>query len=486
MSLTLAYNIARGALATGAATGAVLSRNIANAGNSDAARKTTLVATGIGGVPYVANTVNEVNRALLERTLESASASSELETIAHVWQQLAALNGDPQMEMSPAAQIAAFREALQTSSSAPHDMSALQGVLTSASAVVAGLNDAADLVDRIRAEANVSLGEAVGELQSLLQAFGEVNNAIVSASGDSTDQIDQRNTLVRSIAQLVAIRTVSTEDNGLALYLASGATLFETSGRELSIVDTVALIPGQPGPNLRIDGVPLKVDSEIGGRIGGLLVARDVATLQLGRQLDEIARGLIMATAERDQSAAPVGQDLAGLFTYAGGPMLPPIGSVYDGLAGSIKVNPNADPAKGGALARIRDGGISDPGNPSYIYNTTSGASYGARLLGLVENLEAGQPIDTSVGLSVSPVSVLKLAATSAGWLEGERSATQGRHEAKKVLTDRALAAWQSSVGVNLDDELTALMSLERSYQASTRLINAVNVMFDSLLAATR
>lgn len=486
MSLTLAYNIARGALATGAATGAVLSRNIANADNSDAARKTIGIATSVGGVPYVTNMVNEVDRALLERTLESASESSQLDTIMHVWEQLAALNGDPQLELSPAAQIAGFRKALQTASSAPHDAMALQGVLTSANAVVDGLNDAADLVGRIRVEADVSLSEAVVELKSLLHAFGEVNNTIVSAGGDITDQIDRRNALVRSIAQLVAIRTVSTDGNGMALYLASGATLFEASARELSIDDTVALIPGQPGPSLRVDGVPLKLDAETGGRIGGLLIARDEATLQLGRQLDEIARGLIMATAERDQSAAPVGSDLAGLFTYAGGPTLPPIGSVFDGLAGMIKVNANADPVRGGVLSRIRDGGISAPGNPNYIYNTTSGASYSGRLLGLVENLESGQAIDASIGLSTSPLGVLKLAATSAGWLEGERSATHARLEAKTVLADRALAAWQSSVGVNLDDELTALMSLERSYQASTRLISSINAMFDSLLAATR
>lgn len=486
MSLTLAYNVARGALATGGAAGAVLSRNIANAGNPDAARKATIVEAGVGGVPYVANTVSEVNRALLERTLESGSASSQYGAMAQIWEQLAALNGDPEAGISSAARIATFREALQTATSAPHNLTALHGVLTSAREVATGLNDASNLVSRIRFEANASLGEAVVELRSLLQSFDEVNGVIVSAGGDITDQIDQRNTLVRSISQLVAIRTVPTGDNGLALYLANGATLFESSPREISIDVTIGLTAGQPGPSLRIDGVPSNADAGIGGRIGGLLVARDVATLQLGRQLDEIARGLIMASAERDQSATPVAPDLAGLFTYAGGPALPPTGAVLDGLAGLIRVNPNVDPALGGALARIRDGGISDPGNPSYVYNAGSGAAYSARLLELVGNLEAGQPFDASTGFPVSSMGVLKLAATSAGWLEGERSATHEKLEGKRVLAERALGSWQSRVGVNLDDELTALMSLERSYQASSRLINSVNVMFDSLIAATR
>lgn len=80
----------------------------------------------------------------------------------------------------------------------------------------------------------------------------------------------------------------------------------------------------------------------------------------------------------------------------------------------------------------------------------------------------------------------MALASTSAGWLEGERSRSSADSEQKRLLADKAISAWQSEVGVNLDDELTALMALERSYQASTRLISSVNSMFDALLAAVR
>ena len=52
------------------------------------------------------------------------------------------------------------------------------------------------------------------------------------------------------------------------------------------------------------------------------------------------------------------------------------------------------------------------------------------------------------------------------------------------MLGERALSAWQGQIGVNLDEEMTSLMSLERSYQASARLISTVNQMFDSLFRA--
>ena len=54
-----------------------------------------------------------------------------------------------------------------------------------------------------------------------------------------------------------------------------------------------------------------------------------------------------------------------------------------------------------------------------------------------------------------------------------------------QVISQQALTAWQDSVSINLDDELTSLIALERSYQASSRLITTVNSMFDALLGAT-
>ena len=97
--------------------------------------------------------------------------------------------------------------------------------------------------------------------------------------------------------------------------------------------------------------------------------------------------------------------------------------------------------------------------------------------------MSQAQTFDPAAGLSGS-TSVLGLASTSAGWLEGQRSTTHAALEDREVLGERALSAWQGQVGVNLDEEMTSLMALERSYQASARLIATVDQMFDSLFRA--
>jgi flagellar hook-associated protein 1 FlgK len=98
MSLTLAYNIARGALSTNAATASLVSRNMANAENPNAARKTALVATDMSGGIYVAGVVSQVKTALLERSLESTALSSQSAEVEKALAQLSAVVGETEFE----------------------------------------------------------------------------------------------------------------------------------------------------------------------------------------------------------------------------------------------------------------------------------------------------------------------------------------------------------------------------------------------------
>lgn len=273
----------------------------------------------------------------------------------------------------------------------------------------------------------------------------------------------------------------------MVLFTANGTTLFETVPRKIGYTAGGALSPGLPGNAFTIDGVPFSGTSsaQLGGKVGGLLKVRDDIGITFGRQIDEIARGLIEAFAETDQSAFPSQPAIAGLFTYAGGPGLPTNGFVYDGLALLIQVNPNVDPKQGGDLSLIRDGAIGAPGNPAYNYNSGGEIGFSGRLRQLGAMLSASQTFASDTGLG-SSMSVLSLASASGGWLEGQRSDATTRLEDRQVLGERALSAWQGKIGINLDEEMASLMALERSYQATARLISTVDKMFAALLDAAR
>ena len=285
------------------------------------------------------------------------------------------------------------------------------------------------------------------------------------------------------MSELIDIQPTTLDNNDVVLFAANGTTLFERVPRKINF-ENLPLSPGQPGGRLAVDGVTFSgaAATQLGGKIGGLLQVRDDISLKYGRQLDEMARGLIEAFGESDQSAIPTLADAAGLFTYPGGPGLPASGVAIDGLALTIVVNANADPARGGTLATIRDGGIA--GNPAYVNNPSGVSGFSDRLREMAAMLSQTQAFDPSAGLS-SSTSLLSFASTSAGWLEGQRSDYTTKLETSEVLNERATLAWQGQIGVNLDEEMASLMSLERSYQATARLISTVDSMFAALLKAT-
>lgn len=487
MSLSLAYEIARSSLAANSISSSVISRNIANVDNPNASRKSTNIASsaGIGGV-RVEGVGNAVDAALFESVLASSSKVSELSTITAALERLEATVSDPELGLSTNALLGQMQISLQEAAAAPHDENLARNALSKAAAVVEGLNTAGALVDKVRSDANAELAHGVERLSSLLLQFEEVNNKITSGTAqgqDITDAIDRRNSLLRDVASLVDVHSSVRGNNDMVLFVANGTTLFETVPRQVMLDTSTPLSPGQTGGALRIDGIAFagSQGSRLGGLLGGTLQVRDVVAVTFGRQLDEMARGVIAAFAESDQSPAAVGPDLAGLFDYPGGPLLPASGAVLDGLARKIKVNPNVDPSQGGNIALLRDGGIASPSDPNYDYNPSNASGFSGRLRELSAGLSTSRVFDAVAGLG-SDISLLSFAANSAGWLEGERSSNAERAQQKQVLSERATGAWQNGVGVNLDEELTSLMSLEKSFQASSRLINTVNTMFDAIL----
>lgn len=487
MSLTVAYNVARDALGYGALASSVVSRNVANADDPNAARKSAVAVYEANGTIRRTSIAGAVDSALLERAINTTSSRSRLETITSALERLSSVVGDPAAGGSAAAKIGELKNSLLLAANNPQDTVAARQAVIAAEDVVSALNETAEVITQVRVQSNTEIGDGVAHLKKLLSDFQSVNSEIVAAPApgtDITDQLDRRNGLLREIAELVDVRAVVRAGNDMMLYLGNGATLFETTPRDIAFAPGSPVVWGQPGAALRIDGVPMTAGSDLGGKLGGLLRIRDEISLRFGQQADEIARGLIAATAEADQSAIPVLPSITGLFTYAGGPALPPAGVVSDGLAASIRVNPNVDPSAGGDLARLRDGGIGDPGDPSYLYNVSGSLGFSDRLRGLADALSAAQPFDANTGLVVTDGGVLAYASSSAGWLEGERSGRASELENSKVLNDRAVGAWQNRVGINVDDEMAKLIALQQSYQASSRLITAVNTMMDSLIRA--
>ncbi len=379
-----------------------------------------------------------------------------------------------------------MKTALQAYSAAPQNETAAQLAVAAAREVTNGLHEATMATQDERRAADEGVAAAVSKVNELLGQFGELNTEIVQRSSlgaDVTDLLDRRDSVLVEISKKIGVSTIARPNNDMVLYTDSGVTLFETSARKLTFQQSPTLAPGADGEDVYIDavrvtglGAPLALRS---GAIVGLTQIRDDIAPRYQMQLDEIARGLVVAFAESDQSGAG-GPNLPGLFTYPGATQSP-AASIIPGLAGAIGLNASVDPAQGGTPALLRDGGVS--GAAAYVYNPTGAPGYAVRLIALANASATIQNFDVAAGLGVSGT-LESVSAGSNGWLAARRQQTDSSTTYYEAVVSQTTQALSNATGVNLDDQMAQMLALENSYHASAKLLQAVNSMFETLLAA--
>ena len=356
MSLTAAIRTAQSALHTTSAHTALTSRNVAGASDPGYSRKIGIVTTSPNGGTLSLLVRRAADKSLFDNMIAATSRASGQQALVDGLNALQATIGDPGDDRSPAALIGKLNDALQLYSTTPSDLGLAQNAVSKANELARALNDATNVVQGVRRQADQDMASAVTGLNDLLADFEAVNSAIVAgthAGADVTDKLDTRDRLLSQISEIIGVNAVTRGGNDMVIYTDSGVTLFETTARSVTFAPSPGLGAAQTGNAVFVDGVAVTGSSASmpikSGSLHGLSMLRDEVAVTYQVQLDEIARGLIVAFAESDQGVPPTLPDVPGLFTYAGAPAMP--GNAWvPGLAGSIEVNANVDPARGGKL----------------------------------------------------------------------------------------------------------------------------------------
>lgn len=487
MSLTRSLDVARSHLSATSEYMQTVSRNVARANDPSAVRKVANLVTTAGGGVRIGSITRAGDELLAHKALVSTSGVARNKAVIDALDRLNDVVGDPELETSPAMRLQQFQSSLQAYSEAPHDDARGRAALLSARDLVAGLNSAANQTQVVRQQADTAIADTVAKVNDLLARFEQVNNEVMrgTISGrDVTDSLDQRDQIVTQLAESFGIRTEIRDNNDMALRTDGGVTVFDRVPRKLSFQTSGSFNAGTVGNAIYVDGVAITGPQSImpisSGALAGLIYVRDEATVKFQTQLDEIARGLIESFAEEVQPGG--GTPRTGLFTYSGGPAVPTTGVAVTGLAAALQLSAAVDPQQGGNVKLLRDGGIN---GASYVYNSTSASGYNTRLLALGEAMSTARSFDTSAGLQASS-GLLQFSADVDGWLSAARSTAQDDYEYTSVVYERSVEALNKVTGVNVQEEFLVMLELERSYQASSKLLTTINSMFDSLLSAVR
>lgn len=485
MSLTTALGIAQSSLLNTSRQTNILSRNISNANNPDYARRTGALSSETSGARVV-ETRRAANELLSRQNRSALSAWQGQETLLAGMERLGLSINGVDNASSPATAIGKLQTALQFYATAPADRNLAETTVEAARQVVRSLNDGNAAIQTFRAQTDTQIEDAVNELNGLLVDFDQANRAVVSGTQtgrDVSDALDQRDTLLKKISEHIPVTAISRGANDLVLTTRGGATLYETVPRTVSFQPVLAYGAGALGNAVYIDGVPLAAgvggNTDASGRIAAMVQLRDGVAVTMQSQLDEVARGLISAFAETDRSGGGL-LDAPGLFTWPGAPAMPAAGAISNGLAGLIRINVAMDATVGGNPGLLRDGGAN---GATYVANTSGGAGFSAQLRLYTDRLDQPIAFDPAAGVDIS-ASVMAFSADAIGWFEAGRQQAFRAEETKNALMVRTAEALSNETGVNMDQEMSLLLDLEHSFEASARLIKTVDEMLGALLAA--
>jgi flagellar hook-associated protein 1 FlgK len=487
MSLSSALSSARNSLSVRSAETEVVSRNVAGANEAGYTLKRANVATDSAGsvrLAGVARISDSILFTSMTKAASDAAGRSVFLTGVNTLQQIV----DPALgDATPTGRLGVLTDALTQAAATPSDQTLAQNVVDRAQDLVRTLQDASATVQQTRKTADADLASSVSSINSLLKQFETVNARVISnvATGkDATTDQDTRDQLLSKLSVEIGIRTSIRQNGDMQIYTDGGGTLFDTTPREVSFATTTSFDANTNGAAVMIDGMPATGPNAVmgvnAGRIFGLAQIRDQIAPDFQGQLDEIARGLINAYRETDVTGDPASA-MAGLFRNGTSTIIP-LG-LSTGLALSISVAATVDSKQGGNPFLLRDGGVSNPADPSYKLNTADAASFSDRLRALSTAPENAQGFAMSGGAFIS-VSLSLYAASSTGWIEGQRKSASTESEQRSAFLDRATQALSGATGVSLDTEMAKMLDLERAYQGSAKLISVIDSMLQSLLQA--
>lgn len=487
MSLTSALQTAQNSLLNVTRQTSIVSRNVTDAGNDGYTRREGVIESSNLGSRVVvvrSGVDSQLNIASLEAQAEAKAQSMISDRLDQLSITINGLDGS----RSPSEGLNALHNSMQNYITEPSNGLLAETALQDAKDLVTNLNNASASLQTFKSSMDLEISNEVDKLNQLLADFHAANTDVTGetrAGRDASDALDQRDSILRQINEIVPVNVLNRADNDAALMTKGGATLYEKVPRVVSFDPINIYSPTTAGNPIRIDGVPVMggegANTTASGSLSAMIQLRDDNGATIQSQLDEVARGLITAFAETDATGGGL-PALTGLFTHSGAPAIPAAGVLQQGLAADISINAAYDPAQGGNANLIRDGGAN---GAAYTHNPTGAASYSDHLISLVQSLDGTTAFDGQSGISGS-MSLLTYATQSLGWLDGQRSEASQAAATKESLHIRLTEKISNQTGVNIDEEMAMLLQLEHSYEASARIITAVDEMLATLLSVVR
>ncbi|NNM12144.1 MAG: flagellar hook-associated protein FlgK [Pseudomonadales bacterium] len=277
---------------------ATTGHNIANAGVEGYSRQETVfssrdaqfVGGGFVGSGVSVETIRRVtDRFVVSQVISDTTRANELGVVADGLEQLDQLLAEDNTGLSSV--LTSLFNALQSASESPTSIPLRQQVLSEAERLVDRYQSVQGQLESLSALSGEVIGGVVGEINALASGIANVNQRIIDAKTFSTtdevnDLLDQRDNLLRKLAEKVSFSTIEQDGDSINVFIGSGQPLvLGVNSNQLIVSDTQAS-SFEVGLSMNISGRLRDISGSVaGGELGGHLKLREQGLAEVADKL---------------------------------------------------------------------------------------------------------------------------------------------------------------------------------------------------------
>jgi flagellar hook-associated protein 1 len=323
----------------------------------------------------------------------------------------------------------------------PKDKAARSALLQQAATVADGLNSAHTALADQFAQNRTQLSAYLDDVNTTAQTVAQLNDSIVRglASGAGVNELeDRRDLAVMHLSELTGATASKRQSGAMDVFVGNSTLVSEFTTRKLEMSGATRLEDQSSNP-FTLRWADTKTAVQAGGTMGSMVDTMTSIIPHISDALDAVANKL--ATAVNTAHAAGYSADgSTGLDFFSGT------------TAGTIKVAiTDADQVATSSTANSVDNSVADA------------------------MADLGNSADAPDADYRSMIGELGVSA----------QASTRRNEIQTNVTQQVDDARESTSGVNLDEEMTNLLTYQRGYEAASRVLTTVDSMLDQLINRT-
>jgi flagellar hook-associated protein 1 len=465
MGVTSILNIAKNALFAQQTALQVLSNNVANVNTKGYARQEAVLVEEsnlrtdsglLGNGVKVSMVISHYDKYLEASVAKENNSLEEQKTYEQYLGRIETILDESNSNLT--ANISAFFNTWQDLSADPLSVTSRSNVAAAGANLSNGIRNVYGELQDLQTETDNNVSKEVESINGMLGAIAALNNQIYAAGasgGENNSLVNQRGQLLQKLSGKMDIQYFADRDGGMTVMTSGGkplvdrGTVYELSA-EKSPVTNFYNITWQGNSSVSVD----ITDTINGGVLKGLIDLRDNEIAGFMDSIDDLAQSIMTEINNLHSS----GYNMNGMTNI----------NFFTNLTQNFA-----------AAMDISDEVRTDVMN---IAVTSSASNHSNNDIALaIADLGIG-----SITISGQNTTYVDFTASTSSRIGSLSRNAQDLKEYHQNLMTSVEKQRDSISGVSIDEELSNLIKYQYAYQAAARLINAADVLMNSLLEIAR